>query len=55
MKRATFALGLSILLSVLPALAQSNAAEEAQHRAEVLRSLPQNAARRLFSIPAGLA
>lgn len=55
MKRATFALGLSILLSVLPALAQSNAAEEAQHRAEVLRSLPQNAARRLFSIPASPA
>ena len=56
MKRATFALGLSILLlSVLPALAQSNAAEEAQHRAEALRSLPQNAARRLFSIPASPA
>jgi penicillin-insensitive murein endopeptidase len=56
MKRATFALGLSILLlSVLPALAQSNAAEEAQHRAEALRSLPPGAARRLFSIPASPA
>ena len=56
MKRATFALGSSILLlSALPALAQSNAAEEAQHRAETLRSLPQNAARRLFSIPANPA
>jgi penicillin-insensitive murein endopeptidase len=56
MKRATLALGLSMLpLSVLPALAQSNAAEEAQYRAETLRSLPQNAARRLFSIPASPA
>ena len=56
MKRATLALALPILLlSALPALAESNAAEEAQHRAEVLRSLPQNAARRLFSIPAGPA
>ena len=53
MKRVTLALGLSILLpSALPALAETNAAEEAQHRAEVLRGLPQNAARRLFSIPA---
>jgi penicillin-insensitive murein endopeptidase len=51
MKRASFALGLSILLLSVPALAQSNAAEEAQYRAETLRSLPQNAARRLFSIP----
>ena len=52
MKRATLALGLPILLlSALPALAESNAAEEAQHRAEVLRSLPRHAARRLFSIP----
>lgn len=56
MKRVTFALGLSILLlSVLSALAQSNAAEEAQRRAETLRSLPQDAARRLFSIPASPA
>ena len=55
MKRATSALGSILLLSVLPALAQSNAAEEAQHRAETLRSLPQNAARRLFSIPASPA
>jgi len=56
MRRATFALGLSILLlSVLPALAESNAAEEARHRAETLRSLPQDAARRLFSIPASPA
>ena len=56
MKRATFTLGLPVLvLSALPALAESNAAEEHQHRAEVLRSLPQNAARRLFSIPASPA
>ena len=56
MKRATLALGLPMfLLSVLPARAQSNAAEEAQHRAEVLRSLPQNAARRLFAVPASPA
>ncbi len=55
MKRATLALGLSILLICVPALAQSNAAEEAQYRAETLRSLPQNAARRLFSIPASPA
>jgi penicillin-insensitive murein endopeptidase len=53
MKHATFALGLAILLlSVLPARGEENAAEEAQHRAEALRSLPQGAARRLFSIPA---
>lgn len=51
-KRATLALGLPILLLfAFPGRTESNAAEEAQHRTEVLRSLPQNAARRLFSIP----
>jgi penicillin-insensitive murein DD-endopeptidase len=52
MQHATFCLGFSILLlAALPARGQSNAAEEALYRAEALRSLPQNAARRLFSIP----
>jgi penicillin-insensitive murein endopeptidase len=53
MKHAAVALGLAILLlSALPARGQADAAEEARYRAEALRSLPQNAARRLFSIPA---
>ena len=56
MKRPAFALGLSILTLCVPlcvphARAETNAAEEAQYRAEALRNLPQNAARRLFSIP----
>ena len=56
MKHASFALGLSILLfSVLPARGETSAAEEAQQRAEALRSLPRGAARRLFSIPANPA
>ena len=56
MKRATISLGCSILLlAALPAHGQSNAAEEALYRAEALRNLPQNAARRLFSIPANPA
>lgn len=41
MKHATIALAFSILpLSVLPARAEENAVEEAQLRAETLRSLP---------------
>ncbi len=52
MKASSFALGLSILLlCVPPAHAQADAAEEALYRAEALRRLPPNAARRLFSIP----
>jgi penicillin-insensitive murein endopeptidase len=49
---------LSCLLSLavsLDARGEENAAEEAQHRAETLRSLPRDAARRLFSIPANPA
>jgi len=53
MRRASFALAsLGFLFAALPALAESNAAEEAQYRAEALRSLPRDAARRLFSVPA---
>ena len=53
MKHSAFALGLSILVLCAPhTRAETNAAEEAQYRAEALRSLPQGAARRLFSIPA---
>jgi len=52
MKHATCALALAILLPcMLPARAESNAVEEALYRAEALRKLPRNAARRLFSIP----
>jgi penicillin-insensitive murein endopeptidase len=52
MKLATFSFGFWILLlAALPAHGQSNADEEAAYRAEALRNLPQNAARRLFSIP----
>jgi penicillin-insensitive murein endopeptidase len=52
-KHAAFAFGLPILLlSALTARGQADAAEEAQYRAQALRSLPQNAARRLFSVPA---
>ena len=48
-----FALGFSILLlCVPPAHAQRDAAEEALYRADALRRLPANAARRLFSLPA---
>jgi penicillin-insensitive murein endopeptidase len=55
-KLATYALGLAILLPcALPARAETSAAEEAQYRAEALRNLPRNAARRLFSIPANPA
>ena len=60
MKHPAFALGLSILTLCVPlcvphARGETNAAEEAQYRAEALRSLPQNAARRLFSTPANPA
>ena len=44
-----------LLLCVPPARAETNAAEEAQYRAEALRSLPRDAARRLFSAPAAPA
>ena len=48
-----FALGFSIfLMCAVPAHAQRDAAEEALYRADALRRLPANAARRLFSIPA---
>ena len=47
------ALGVSILLLCAPpARGETNAAEEALYRAEALRRLPRDAARRLFSIPA---
>jgi len=53
MTHPAFALGLSILVLCAPhTRAETNAAEEALYRAEALRSLPQGAARRLFSIPA---
>lgn len=53
MGRRLFALCFSILLPcILPARAETNAAEEALYRAEALRSLPPGAARRLFSLPA---
>jgi len=53
MLRASFSLGLSLLLLASPAVrAETNAAEEALYRAEALRTLPKNAARRLFSEPA---
>ena len=56
MNHSAFALGLSILaLCVSPARGETNAAEEAQYRAEALRKLPPNAARRLFSLPASPA
>jgi len=56
MKHPAFALGLSILALCAPhARAETNAAEEALHRAEALRSLPRGAARRLFSLPANPA
>jgi penicillin-insensitive murein endopeptidase len=56
MKRPAFGLCLSILaLCIPPARGETNAAEEAQYRAEALRSLPKGAARRLFSIPANPA
>lgn len=56
MQHAVFALGWSLLLlGASPACADTNAALEAQYRAEALRSLPQGAARRLFSIPANPA
>src|SRR6185436_5182725 len=52
MKYATCYLTLSILLlAALPAHGETNAAEEALYRAEALRILPKDAARRLFSIP----
>ena len=52
MLRASFSLGLSLLLLASPAVrAETNAAEEALYRAEALRTLPKNAARRLFSEP----
>jgi penicillin-insensitive murein endopeptidase len=46
---------LSILLSALPARGEPTAAVEAQYRAEALRTLPRDAARRLFSVPAAPA
>ena len=56
MKHSAFALGLSFLvLCVSPSRGETNAAEEAQYRAEALRSLPRGAARRLFSLPANPA
>ena len=56
MNHSAFALGLSILaLCVSPARGETNAAEEAQYRAEALRKLPPNAARKLFSLPASPA
>src|SRR6185295_9095180 len=52
MKHA-IALGLFVLLvTSLSTHAETNAAEEALYRAEALRTLPANAARRLFSVPA---
>src|SRR4029079_995762 len=52
MLRASFSLGLSLLLLASPAVrAETNATEEALYRAEALRPLPKNAARRLFSEP----
>ena len=51
-------LGLAILLAalpVLPARGESNAAEEELYRAEALRTLPKDAARRLFAVPAAPA
>ena len=55
-KRAIAALALSIpLLSVPPARGVDTAAVEALYRAEALRTLPKNAARRLFSMPANPA
>jgi penicillin-insensitive murein endopeptidase len=53
MKPATLSLCLSILLlAALAARGETNAAEEALYRAEALRTLPKDAARRLFSLPA---
>ena len=56
MRCAGFALGLCLFATaVLPAHAEANAAAEALYRAEALRSLPRDAARRLFSLPAAPA
>src|SRR5690349_2202366 len=55
MKYAVFCLGFGTLLLAGPARAETNAAEEALYRAEALRTLPQNAARRLFAAPAAPA
>jgi penicillin-insensitive murein DD-endopeptidase len=57
MQHPAFALGWSFLALCAPlygphAHAETTAAEEALYRAEALRSLPQGAARRLFSVPA---
>lgn len=40
-----------LLLAAAPAHAETNASEEAQYRAHALRTLPRDAARRLFSAP----
>jgi penicillin-insensitive murein endopeptidase len=55
MKRAPFCLGLSLLLLAAPVRGETNVAEEALYRAEALRTLPKDAARRLFSVPAAPA
>jgi len=52
--------GLTLLFAILLAgaplaRAETNTVEEAQYRADALRSLPQDAARRLFSLPAAPA
>jgi penicillin-insensitive murein endopeptidase len=52
MKFAVFCLGFGALVLGFPALAETSAAEEALYRDEALRTLPKNAARRLFSVPA---
>lgn len=44
-----------LLLASAPAGAETSASEEAQYRAHALRSLPKDAARRLFSIPSSPA
>ncbi|MEO8143147.1 MAG: penicillin-insensitive murein endopeptidase [Betaproteobacteria bacterium] len=41
-----------LLLCALPAHGETNEAEEAQYRAQALRTLPRDAARRLFAVPA---
>jgi penicillin-insensitive murein endopeptidase len=52
---AAFALALPILLHCAPPALAENAAEEALYRADALLRLPKDAARRLFSQPAGPA
>ena len=53
---SVLAFGLLVLpLGALPARGETNAAEEALYRAEALRTLPRDAARRLFSVAAAPA